>query len=192
MANLTQRAILHGFEEMLGEMSFSKITVSALVSRCEISPNTFYYHFRDIYDLLDTWLDMKKATFFQRQTGVNDYTKVLKAFFHALKEHPKLVYHVSDSLTRERMEQYVFVSLKSKFWEYIEKEGMKRKVDANTLHAFTDFCCYCFLGMTLEYVWGHMEADTDTMVDRMDTLFQGMLHTVLLEADAANAGLDTK
>lgn len=57
MANHTKRIIMQTFEEMLDEMPFGKITVSALVERCDISSNTFYYHFKDIYDLLEVWLD---------------------------------------------------------------------------------------------------------------------------------------
>ncbi len=53
MAQYTQKAILSTFQQMLEEMPFDKITVSALVRRCEISSNTFYYHYSDIYDLLD-------------------------------------------------------------------------------------------------------------------------------------------
>ena len=60
MAQYTQKAILRTFQDMLEKMPFDKITVSAIVSNCEISPNTFYYHYRDIYDLLDTWLSIKK------------------------------------------------------------------------------------------------------------------------------------
>ena len=51
MANHTMRVIMRNFEAMLLEMPFNKVTVSALVERCEISSNTFYYHFRDIYEL---------------------------------------------------------------------------------------------------------------------------------------------
>ena len=52
MAIRTNKAIIETFEEMLDEMPFEKITVSSLAKRCEISPNTFYYHYEDIYDLL--------------------------------------------------------------------------------------------------------------------------------------------
>ena len=48
MANYTQRAIVQTFETMLAETPFDRITVSALAARCGISPNTFYYHFREI------------------------------------------------------------------------------------------------------------------------------------------------
>lgn len=53
MANFTKKAILQTFEEMLEHTSFNKITVSDLIAQCGISSNTFYYHYHDIYDLLD-------------------------------------------------------------------------------------------------------------------------------------------
>ena len=43
MANYTLKAIVLTFEEMLMELPFDKITVSAIVSKCGISSNTFYY-----------------------------------------------------------------------------------------------------------------------------------------------------
>ena len=49
MALLTKRVIMTTFQQMLEEMPFDKITVSALVRRCQISSNTFYYHYQDIY-----------------------------------------------------------------------------------------------------------------------------------------------
>lgn len=51
-----KKAILHTFQEMLRKQPFDTITVSALVAKSEVSPNTFYYHYRDICDLPDTWL----------------------------------------------------------------------------------------------------------------------------------------
>lgn len=46
MALYTQKAIMRAFGEMLEEMPFDKITVTALVKRCSNqAPITFYYHY---------------------------------------------------------------------------------------------------------------------------------------------------
>ena len=47
MSMLTMKTIMQTFSEMIEEMPFDKITVLALVKRCEINHNTFYYHFQD-------------------------------------------------------------------------------------------------------------------------------------------------
>ena len=59
MALYTKKLIMTTFQEMLAEMPFDKITVSALVKRAEGSPNTFYYHYQDIYSVLE-WIVVRE------------------------------------------------------------------------------------------------------------------------------------
>ena len=47
----TKQLLANGLMEFTGEMSFRKIRVGALCQRCGVDRRTFYYHFRDIYDL---------------------------------------------------------------------------------------------------------------------------------------------
>lgn len=48
---ITQRAIVSAFKEMLKDTPFNKITIADLSNRTGINRQTFYYNFRDIYDL---------------------------------------------------------------------------------------------------------------------------------------------
>ena len=41
------------FTEMLNKEDIDKITVTKLIGECHISRQTFYYHFKDIMDVLD-------------------------------------------------------------------------------------------------------------------------------------------
>ena len=43
------------FSKMLEKEDIDKITVTKLIGECHISRQTFYYHFRDIMDVLD-WM----------------------------------------------------------------------------------------------------------------------------------------
>ena len=55
----TKMAIIAAFEALLEEKPFNKITVKDIVERCQINRNTFYYHYRDIPDLLQHMLEGK-------------------------------------------------------------------------------------------------------------------------------------
>lgn len=56
MAHLTEAAIQDAFLKLLSEQPFDKITVTQLVDECQITRRTFYYHYSDLYELLDTIL----------------------------------------------------------------------------------------------------------------------------------------
>lgn len=92
MAQYTKKAILHTFTQMLTEMPLDRITVSALVARCQISPNTFYYHYRDLSDLLNAWLSTAMEPFFS--AGAEHWQENLIALLNAMKQRPEIVYHV--------------------------------------------------------------------------------------------------
>lgn len=53
MSGFTKEIIARTFTELLDEKPMSKITVKDIVERCGVNRNTFYYHFRDIPDVVE-------------------------------------------------------------------------------------------------------------------------------------------
>jgi len=59
----TRENIETTFLELLDKKSFSQITVGELISACRISKGTFYYHYRDKYDLAEKLLKKQLAVY---------------------------------------------------------------------------------------------------------------------------------
>ena len=55
MSTITKRALAEALKKMMEKKLLSKITVTDLAEACGINRHTFYYHFRDIYDLVE-WI----------------------------------------------------------------------------------------------------------------------------------------
>ena len=49
----TKERIVEAYIELESERPLEKITVTALVERSRITRKTFYYYFKDIYDLME-------------------------------------------------------------------------------------------------------------------------------------------
>ena len=54
-SNITKRALAGALRELLEEQPFSKISVGEICERCQMARKSFYYHFRDKYDLV-SWI----------------------------------------------------------------------------------------------------------------------------------------
>lgn len=50
----TKEAIAQSFKKLMEKKSFDKITISDISSEAKINRQTFYYHFQDKYELLNT------------------------------------------------------------------------------------------------------------------------------------------
>jgi len=178
MAHFTQKAILQTFQQMLEEMPFDKITVSAIVSRCEISSNTFYYHYRDIYDLLDAWLSEQENAVLSSGAPGDMWDDTLKRILHKMQDNPRIVFHAFDSLTRDRLERYIFSSGEEAFYRLVKKQTEGMEVSDETVRVISSFCCYSLLGFIIKFVWSRMEMDVDASVDRMRAIFGGMFEHI--------------
>ena len=54
-SNITKQALSTALKELMEEQSFEKISVSDICDRCHMNRKSFYYHFKDKYDLAN-WI----------------------------------------------------------------------------------------------------------------------------------------
>lgn len=180
MAQYTKKAILTAFRQMLEQMPFDKITVSAIVAKCQISPNTFYYHFRDIYDLLETFLrEVRTSLFSDYQGDMDDLKKVAKRLFYVMKENPEIVYHLAGCLSRDHFERYILFSTKELFYRIVCQRAEGQELSESMLLDIAQFCCYSFLGFFMKFIWSHMSLDIEDSVERIGTLFDGFIEQAI-------------
>lgn len=63
---LTKKLFADALKAAMKEKPFSKITVSEIINACGVNRKTFYYHFTDIYDLLQ-WMFQQEALELMKQ-----------------------------------------------------------------------------------------------------------------------------
>lgn len=54
-SNITKKALARAMKELMAQKPFEKISVGALCAACGMNRKSFYYHFKDKYDLID-WI----------------------------------------------------------------------------------------------------------------------------------------
>ena len=54
-SNITKRALASALKELINEKPFGKISVSDICEKCDMNRKSFYYHFKDKYDLVN-WI----------------------------------------------------------------------------------------------------------------------------------------
>ena len=56
-SGITKRALAEALKQLMEEMPFGKISVADICEKCDMNRKSFYYHFKDKYDLLNWILD---------------------------------------------------------------------------------------------------------------------------------------
>lgn len=54
-SNITKRALAAALKELMEEIPFTKISINDICEKCDMNRKSFYYHFKDKYDLIN-WI----------------------------------------------------------------------------------------------------------------------------------------
>ena len=108
-----------------------------------------------------------------------DWVSAAKAMLRDCKAHPKTIYHVFNSLSRDQLEQYVFTSTDDVFYHLICLRASGRQMEEADLKCISSFCRYAFIGFFVQFLWNRMEDDIDESVDRLSVFFEDFADSAL-------------
>ena len=94
MSALTKRAIQESFKKLLSNQPLDKITVKNITDDCGVNRNTFYYHYSDIYQLLEEIFLAEAQKSVDEMVIGQSWEEGLKRGLCFVKENKKLIYHV--------------------------------------------------------------------------------------------------
>ena len=69
MPNQTRHMLAAALKELLARNTIDKITIGEITELAQVSRKTFYYHFRDVNDLLEWTLTDDAARVFQKHAS---------------------------------------------------------------------------------------------------------------------------
>lgn len=108
MQNMTKYALKESLKRLMLKKSLDRITINDLTSDCGISRMTFYYHFRDIYDLAE-WACLEESRkALQGKKTYDTWQEGLVQIFEAVYENKTLVQNACHAIGREKIENYLF------------------------------------------------------------------------------------
>ena len=173
MSQTTKRALEESLKRMLLKKPLDKITISDIAEDCGINRMTFYYHFRDIYDLVE-WSCVEDAA--KALNGKKTYATWQQGFlqiFQAVLENRPFILNVYHSVSREQVETYLYTLTYDLLIGVIEEKAVGRSVSDSDKKFIADFYKFAFVGLMLDWIRNGMKEDPKTIIDRLSVLIHG-------------------
>lgn len=178
MANYTKTLIIETFENMVERMPFDKITVTALIKECNIGRNTFYYHYEDIYALLDDIL-IKILKKYDDSVKETDWKDVFKSLLKSCKENKNKVYNIFNSISRERLERYIFDGMDSIITSSVMEIAKSRNISNERAEIVANIVRYSLYGYFIHFLLDNMDYDIDNGTDSLFNIYDEMIDQML-------------
>ena len=163
MSQITKRSLEASLKNMLLKKPLDKITITDLTDDCGINRMTFYYHFKDIYDLVE-WACEEDAR--QALAGKKTYSTWQQGFlqiFQAVLENKPFVLNVYRSVSREQIERYLYRLTYDLLIGVVEEQAVGLNVRQKDKEFIAHFYKYGFVGLMLDWIRGEMKEDPEVL-----------------------------
>ena len=183
MANTTKLALEASLKELLRTKPIDRITINDLTEHCGISRMTFYYHFKDIYDLIE-WSCVEDAR--KALEGKKTYDTWQQGFlqiFQAVQENKPFIMNVYRSVTREHVETYLYRLTYDLLIGVVREQAQGLNVAEEDQEFIAHFYKYAFVGLMLDWIKGDMRGDPQKLVERLGLIVHGNVRAALERLD---------
>ena len=152
MPNTTRQVIARTLIELLDEKPVAKITVKDIVEHCGVNRNTFYYHFRDIPDVVDYTMRQEMDRLLAGEVKARTFPALFFNVISYLTQRRRAILHIYNSLARESFLHYLHsiadYTVRQALGGFTGDSGLSDEEFETTC-----FTCRCFLeGILIDWL----------------------------------------
>ena len=167
MSDITKRALEASLKNLLREKPLEKITINDITEDCGISRMTFYYHFKDIYDLIEWSCDEDAHRLLKGRESYDTWQQGYLRIFQAVRENQTFFLNIYRSLSRELVENYLYKLTHELLMGVVEEKAAGLSVRPEDKAFLANFYKYAFVGLMLDWIRQGMSEDPAKIVERV-------------------------
>lgn len=179
MSQITKRALEAALKELLLQKPLDKITINDIANQCGINRMTFYYHFKDIYDLVEWCCEEDAAKALAGKKTYDTWQEGFRQIFDWVLDNKAFVLNVYHSVSREKIEQYLYQLTYNLLIGVVEEQSQGMPVKAEDKAFIANFYKYAFVGLMIEWVQQGMKEEPQAIIDRLSLAIHGVFTAAL-------------
>ncbi len=169
---ITKKAMADSLKSLMGKKNLEKITVSDIVHNCGLNRQTFYYHFKDKYDLVNWIYYNEIVSTLEKASDSGNWSSAMLEVLSIMKRE-KVFYIGSLNMDCQNIfYSYLFNATKSMLLKIINQvvkhAPSKRAIEPVDRIFIAEFYTYGLVGMVIQWAKKGMKEPPADIVSRLD------------------------
>lgn len=175
MAQTTKKLLAKSLAELLETKPLGKITINEITDNCGISRMTFYYHFKDIYELVDWMIISHSVMNLASKVYGGDWEAGIRQSLENGIKYKKIILNIYGSIDRRNIENYVSHIYRKLICEKIDELSEGMDIDEKDKAFVANFYIKALSGLVIEWIDGGMKRESEEEWNRLKRMFDGIL-----------------
>lgn len=163
----TKLLLANSLKDLMRKTAFRKITIQMVTDHCGLNRQTFYYHFKDMFDLLN-WIYQNEI--FQEINNNQDWKSILLITVKYAKKNKAFLRNTNRSLRKEIIEKFMYPSV-SKWVSLIFDDACGGSYIKQDDRAFLiSFFTSAFISTIIQWIGNGLPYDETYLLDRVQLI----------------------
>ena len=173
----TKKALSESLKRMMAHKSFTKITVTELISDCGVNRKTFYYHFSDIYDLLKWTIDQEAVEVVRHFDLLLDYGEAIRFVMDYVEKNDYLINCAVDDIGRYQIRRFFIDDFAQVISSMISTAAQRSDltVDPDFMAYVSKFYTEALAGMLIDWAADRNHRDREKTISYLTAIIASAL-----------------
>lgn len=170
MSKNTKNVLGGSLKKLLQKKALNKITVTEIVEDCGLNRMTFYYHFKDIYDLLE-WVcadDARKAL--ESMGNYTNWREGMHSIFELMRSEKGFITNLYHSPSGGYLETYLLKLTDDVFMTVINDIDAGKRLKPEDKTFIASFYKSAILGIIFAWIDNDMKDEPADIIERLAIL----------------------
>ncbi len=179
MSNITKKALAESLKKIMTVTPLDKITINDIVKDCEVNRRTFYYHFQDIYALLEWIYKIEVANAMGDNKTYETWRDGFLSIFYYLSDNKKMVMNTYHSIGRDKLEKHLYAAVYTLVLNVVNEITLNVEVSEDIKEFVVNFYKVALVGLLLEWIRTNMVENPESIIGHLTQLIGGDTYKVL-------------
>lgn len=179
MSNITKKALSMSLKKIMTSTPLDKITINDIVNDCGVNRRTLYYHFHDIYDLLEWTLRTELFEILGKNKTYKTWQKGFLQILDYLNDNKKIILNIYKTIDRDYIENHLIKEVTTLILNVIDEVGANVEVSNINKNKIAKFYEIALVGIILDWIKNEMKTDPRVIVEDLNIILGGDIYSVL-------------
>ncbi len=177
MSNATKRVLAEVLKARLTRQRLDEITIRSLVDDAEVSRKTFYYHFQDVYALLEWILLDEGRRLLEGNAAVNNWQQGVWSLFDYFQNNKAIILNVYRCLEDKEplLELHVSRMVQPMMERIFNAQPGHERVSPEDRQFILNLYSIGMVELFLRWIGNGMKPEAKTLMDQIDRILGGTM-----------------
>lgn len=169
ISNQTKRSLSKALRQRMAEGPLETISVRELTNACNLDRHTFYYHFRDIFGLLEWMYQQDSQEIMQLQQTAQDWEQKLRILIHYLRDNKSSCRCAMDSAGSKYFNSFIYGVTHNMQWDVLVEldRSCGIPLDEELLEFLNHFYASAYVGVLKSFIREEFHISDEVFLQRL-------------------------